>query len=110
VTKNPSGLLVRTTREGNGEAPAENGRVRVRFTGTTADGTVFESSDMIGGPTEIILSGAPPCWQEGLRGMRAGGSATLYCPADLAFGDRGRGSVAPGATVIFEIELLEILE
>jgi len=55
------------------------------------------------------LSGVIPCWTEGVQRMRVGGKARLVCPSNLAYGDAGAGPIPGGATLIFEIELLEIV-
>jgi len=84
--------------------------VKVRYSATRIDGTVFESSDVGGGSTEVDLVHALPCWREAVAAMSVGETARLYCPPDTAYGDKPHGSVPPASTVVFELELLEILE
>ena len=69
----------------------------------------FDSSRKRGQPAEFPLDGVIGCWTEGLQQMKVGGKARLVCPSDIAYGDQGRPPVIPGgATLIFEVELLEI--
>ena len=84
--------------------------MRVHYHGTLPDGKVFDSSVQRGQPAEFQLNQVIPCWTEGLQKMKVGGKARLVCPSDLAYGDRGRPSIPPGATLVFEVELLEILK
>ena len=77
--------------------------------GTLADGSVFDSSVQRGEPATFPLNGVIPCWTEGLQLMKVGGKSRLVCPAAIAYGDRGAPPrIKPGATLTFEVELLEI--
>jgi FKBP-type peptidyl-prolyl cis-trans isomerase FkpA len=82
--------------------------VRVNYRGTLINGTEFDSSYKSGKPAEFPLNGVIPCWTEGVARMKVGGKSKLVCPSDLAYGDQGRPSIPPGATLVFEIELLAI--
>lgn len=107
----PSGLIYRELRAGDGAHPLANSTVRVNYRGTLRDGTEFDSSyerDRAT-PVEFPLNGVIPCWQEGVSMMRAGGRATLVCPSSIAYGERGQRGIPPGATLTFEVELLEIV-
>jgi len=105
-----SGLVIRTIKAGSGERPAAADKVRVHYHGTLTDGTVFDSSRERGQPAEFGLNQVIPCWTEGVQRMQVGETAQLVCPPDLAYGDRGAGQdIPPGATLIFEVELLEIV-
>jgi FKBP-type peptidyl-prolyl cis-trans isomerase FkpA len=105
-----SGLIYRELRAGSGEAPSAASRVRVHYRGTRIDGSVFDSSIERGKPSQFALGGVIPCWTEGVQLMRPGGKAKLVCPPELAYGQKGLpGKIEPGATLTFEIELLEVL-
>jgi len=73
------------------------------------DGREFDSSYKRNQATEFPLNGVIPCWTEGVQRMKVGGQAKLTCPAKIAYGERGAGGVIPpNATLVFEVELLEI--
>jgi FKBP-type peptidyl-prolyl cis-trans isomerase FkpA len=106
----PSGVVIRTTRPGTGPSPAPSDQVKVHYHGTLTDGTVFDSSVKRKEPATFPLGGVIPCWTQGVQKMKVGEKATLTCPSDTAYGDEGRrGTIPGGATLIFEVELLEIL-
>lgn len=106
----PSGLVFRTITPGNGESPTASDRVKVHYTGKLVDGTTFDSS-VNRGPATFPLAGVIACWTEGLQRMRVGETAMLGCPSTLAYGDRGHpGTIPGGATLMFDVELLEIAE
>jgi FKBP-type peptidyl-prolyl cis-trans isomerase FkpA len=110
IKKTASGLLYETTAEGTGKSPAPTDKVKVNYKGTLTDGTVFDSTEKHGGtPATFQLDQVIKCWTEGVQLMKTGGKAKLYCPADLAYGDRGQAAIPPGATLVFEVELLEIV-
>jgi len=104
-----SGLVFVPLAPGEGAGPTASDRVRVHYTGTLRDGTVFDSSVQRGQPAEFGLDQVIPCWTEGLQKMQVGGKAKLVCPSGIAYGDEGRPPTIPGgATLVFEVELLEI--
>ena len=107
TTKTPSGIVIRTITAGSGASPAATDIVKVHYEGKLVDGTVFDSSIQRGEPAEFPLNGVVPCWTEALQTMRKGGKAQVICPSDLAYGDRGSRSIPPGATLSFEVELLD---
>lgn len=110
IQKTPSGLRIRIERAGDGWSPASTDSVRVNYRGTQLDGTEFDSSYKRGQPATFALNGVIACWTEGLQLLKTGGKATLYCPSDIAYGDRGRPPVIPaGATLVFDVELIEIV-
>jgi FKBP-type peptidyl-prolyl cis-trans isomerase len=104
-----SGLVYVPLKEGAGERPKPTDMVQVHYEGRLVDGKVFDSSVKRGQPVQFPLNGVIPCWTEGLQKMKVGGKAKLVCPSSIAYGDQGRPPVIPGgATLIFEVELLEI--
>lgn len=104
-----SGLVFKSLKPGNGPSPKASDTVKVHYHGTLADGTVFDSSVQRGEPAEFPLGGVIPCWTEGVQKMKVGEKAKLVCPSDIAYRDQGRPPKIPGgATLVFEIELLEI--
>lgn len=112
IKKIPSGVLMDITAEGTGKNPVPTDRVKVNYKGTTIDGHVFDSSEKHGGPYETVVNGdIIKCWTDALVYLKPGGKATVYCPPDTAYGDQGRGAeIPPGATLIFDLELVEIVQ
>lgn len=108
VTQLPSGLAYKITEPGTGPKPAPVDTVIAHYTGRLIDGTVFDSSQG-GGPFETQLNRVIPGWTEGLGLIGAGGKITLYIPASLGYGDAGTDNIPPGATLIFEVELLKVI-
>ena len=112
ATKTASGLIITTLTAGTGPAPKVSDTVKVHYQGTLADGTVFDSSLQRVEPITLPLAGGIiKCWSEGVPLMKVGGKSRLVCPPDLAYGDQGRPPrIKPGATLVFEIEVLEIVK
>lgn len=109
--KTESGLVYLELSAGTGASPAATDKVKVHYHGTTTDGTVFDSSKDRGQPATFPLNGVIKCWTEGVQLMKVGGKSKLTCPADIAYGDRGSPpKIKPGATLVFEVELLEIVK
>ena len=107
--KTESGLINRDIRRGTGASPSASDSVKVNYRGTLIDGTEFDSSYKRNQPAQFPLGGVIRCWTEGVQKMKVGGKARLVCPSDIAYGENGHPPVIPGgATLIFEIELLEI--
>ena len=104
-----SGIQIETLREGTGRSPRATDRVRVHYHGTFPDGEVFDSSVQRGEPADFPLNGVIPCWTEAVQTMKEGGKIRITCPPGLAYGARGAGPIPPDATLVFEIELLEVL-
>jgi FKBP-type peptidyl-prolyl cis-trans isomerase FkpA len=103
-----SGLVFRTLVAGRGAQPDSNSRVKVQYTGTLRDGTVFDSSLTRGKPLETTLDKVIACWSEAIPRMRVGGKAKFTCPPDLAYGERGNSMIPGGSALTFEVELLEV--
>jgi FKBP-type peptidyl-prolyl cis-trans isomerase FkpA len=107
--KTESGAILTTIKEGKGEQPKATDTVKVHYHGTLIDGTVFDSSVKRGEPATFPLNQVIKCWTEGLQLMKVGGKSKLVCPSAIAYGDRGSPpTIKPGATLVFEVELLEI--
>ena len=95
---------------GTGTAPNADSVVQVNYRGSLIDGTEFDSSYKRGRPATFSLRNVIPCWTNGVPMMRAGGKAKLVCPASSAYGDAGSPPLVPGgATLVFEIELLDVV-
>jgi len=109
ATRAPNGLVYRELKAGTGASPKPTDQVRVNYRGTLINGTEFDSSYKRNMPAELGLNQVIPCWTEGVAKMKVGGKSKLVCPSDIAYGDQGRPSIPPGATLVFEIELLAIL-
>jgi FKBP-type peptidyl-prolyl cis-trans isomerase FkpA len=106
--RTPSGIVYRETTAGTGASPKATDMVKVHYRGTLIDGTEFDSSFKRNQPATFPLNGVIRCWTEGVQLMKVGGKSTLVCPSDTAYGDGGRPGIPGGATLTFEIELLEI--
>jgi FKBP-type peptidyl-prolyl cis-trans isomerase FklB len=110
VTVLESGLQYEILKEGNGPKPTADSRIKCDYHGTLINGEVFDSSVDRGKPATFGVSQVIKGWTEALLLMPVGSKWKLYVPADLAYGDKGAGEkIGPGSTLIFEIELLEIV-
>ena len=98
--------------EGTGEKPKDGDQVRVHYHGTLIDGTVFDSSVDRGEPIVFGVNQVIPGWTEALKLMPVGSKWKIYVPADLAYGKNPRpgGVIKPNMTLIFDVELLEIVK
>lgn len=111
VNTTASGLQYEVINEGTGAKPTAEDRVRVHYHGTLIDGTVFDSSVDRGEPTVFGVGQVIPGWTEALQLMPVGSKWKVYIPSDLGYGERGAGGdIGPNSTLIFEVELLEIVE
>ena len=109
VTTLPSGMLYEVMTEGSGPKPTAADTVSTHYHGTLIDGSVFDSSVQRGQPASFPVGGVIAGWTEALQLMAVGSKWRLVIPPDLAYGERGAGGdIGPGATLIFEVELLEI--
>lgn len=110
VITTKSGLQYQVLKEGNGQKPKATSRVKVNYEGRLLDGTVFDSSIARNHPVEFQLSQVIAGWTEGLQTMKEGGKTRFFIPANLAYGEVGAGdSIGPNSTLIFDIELLQVL-
>lgn len=110
AVKTSSGLIYLETEAGTGEQPTLESTVLVHYHGTLTDGSVFDSSKDRGEPIKFPLKNVIKGWQEGVSLMKSGGKATLVVPSSIAYGDSGSPPVIPpGATLVFEVELLQIV-
>lgn len=109
AVRTESGLIYKETQPGTGPSPTPHDVVKVHFRGTLIDGKEIDSSYKHDTPAMLPLENVIPCWTEGLQRMKVGGKARLVCPSDIAYKDRGAPPhVKGGATLVFEVELLEI--
>lgn len=104
-----SGLQYRIMNEGDGEMPDAGSTVRVNYTGWFINGQIFDSTDGRG-PAEFAVDEVIDGWTEGLQLMEEGSIYEFVIPSDLAYGNQWVGQIYPGATLRFEVELIEILE
>lgn len=105
----PDGLVVTALKEGHGPVPGVGDVVRLRYSGTFSDGTVFDAIEADEAPADFPVADLTPGFTKGLQHMRAGGIYRLTMPASLGYGDEGvPGAIPPGAALRFEVELLEV--
>jgi FKBP-type peptidyl-prolyl cis-trans isomerase len=110
VTTTASGLQYEVIKMGNGEKPTATDRVKVHYHGTLTNGTVFDSSVERGDPIIFALTQVISGWTEGLQLMPVGSKFKFFVPYNLAYGSQGQGQIPPFSTLIFEVELLEIVK
>lgn len=107
----PSGLQYKVITLGTGPKPGKDDKVKVHYHGTLINGKVFDSSKERGIPAEFPVGGVIAGWTEGLQLMPVGSKYMFFIPSNLAYGEMGGGDViAPNSTLIFEVELLDILK
>lgn len=105
-------LRIEDLQPGDGEEAVKGALITTHYTGWLEDGTVFDSSREKGRPFQCVIGTGRVIkgWDQGLMGMRVGGTRKLFVPAQLAYGERQIGAhIAPNSNLIFEIELLEVL-
>lgn len=109
VATRPSGLQYQVLREGNGPHPPAGGTVSIHYVGRTLDGREFSNTHSAQHPETLPLPRVMPGLAEGLRLMRPGSRYRFWIPGELAYGEAGRADeIEPNATLVFEIELLEV--
>ncbi|MBQ4162078.1 MAG: FKBP-type peptidyl-prolyl cis-trans isomerase [Parabacteroides sp.] len=107
----PSGLQYQVLQNGEGAKPAASDKVKCHYHGTLINGTVFDSSVQRGQPAVFGVSQVIPGWVEALQLMSVGSKWRLFIPSELAYGEQGAGDVIePNSTLIFDVELLEIVK
>ncbi|WP_339340135.1 FKBP-type peptidyl-prolyl cis-trans isomerase [uncultured Oceanicoccus sp.] len=110
VTVTASGMQYEVLVAGEGEKPSATATVRTHYHGTLIDGTVFDSSVDRGEPAEFPVNGVIAGWTEALQMMGVGSKWRLYLPYQLAYGEQGAGgAIGPYATLIFDVELIDIV-
>jgi FKBP-type peptidyl-prolyl cis-trans isomerase FklB len=111
VVTTQSGLQYEIIKQGDGPKPLATDKVKCHYTGTLINGKVFDSSVERGQPAEFALSGVIQGWTEALQLMPVGSKWRLVIPPGLAWGDNAAGPIiTPGSTVVFEVELLDIVK
>ena len=110
VTVTDSGLQYEVITQGDGDIPTLTSTVRTHYHGTLLDGSVFDSSYDRGQPAEFPVNGVIKGWTEALQFMKVGTKLKLHVPAELAYGEQGAGgAIGPHSTLVFDVELLDIL-
>ncbi len=110
ITVTASGLQYEVITQGTGAVPTATSKVKTHYHGTLIDGTVFDSSVNRGQPIDFPVNGVIAGWTEALQLMPVGSKWRLYVPQNLAYGERGAGaSIAPFSTLIFDVELIDIV-
>tara|TARA_B100001996_G_C18661183_1_gene593158 strand:- start:130 stop:819 length:690 start_codon:yes stop_codon:yes gene_type:complete len=109
VKETPTGLQYRVIKEGDGDSPGPKDRVKVHYSGRLIDGTVFDSSNE-DEPSMFYANQVIRGWTEGLQLMKVGAKFELFIHPKLGYGTRKKSSIPPNSLLIFELELLEIVE
>lgn len=108
VTK--SGLQYKVIQEGKGKKPKPNSKVSVHYKGRLIDGKEFDSSYKRNKPTEFVVDSVISGWKEGLALMQEGAKYELYIPSELGYGEKSLPNIPPNSVLVFELELLKIVE
>jgi FKBP-type peptidyl-prolyl cis-trans isomerase FklB len=110
VQETPSGLQYEVITLGTGAKPGPEEVVKVHYTGTLLDSTKFDSSVDRGEPAVFGVNQVIKGWQEGIQLMPVGSKFKFYIPYELGYGENGTGPIPPYSTLVFEVELLEIVK
>jgi len=111
ATRTATGVVIKSLTEGTGASPLATDTVKVNYEGRLINGKVFDSSAANGGPATFRLNQVVSCWTAAVQTMKVGGKAQVVCPAETAYGDRPMGDVIrAGSTLVFNIELLDIVK
>ena len=109
IVTTDSGLQYQVVREGKGDKPVASDTVKVHYLGTLTDSTPFDSSYSRNAPAEFPVGGVIPGFAEGLQLMQEGAKYRFVIPSSLAYGEQAPPNIGPNQVLIFEVELLEIL-
>lgn len=110
VKTTATGLQYEIIKAGTGPIPTDTSTVKVHYTGTLLSGKKFDSSVDRGQPIEFPVTGVIPGWTEALKLMPVGSKWKLFIPSALGYGEQGNQGIPPNATLIFEVELLDIVK
>ena len=110
VVTTESGLQYEVVTAGEGASPVATDTVKVHYHGELLDGTKFDSSYDRGEPATFPLNGVIAGWTEGVQLMKEGAKYRFYIPSELAYGQRSTGAITPHSTLVFDVELLEVVK
>ena len=110
ATQTESGIVIQEVVAGNGSKPTSEDTVQVHYHGTLRDGITFDSSVDRGEPATFSLAQVIPCWTEALQQISVGGTSRIVCPPNLAYGPQGPPGIPGNSALVFEVELLDILQ
>ncbi len=109
VMRDSSGLVYLITEQGDGASPLDTSWVEINYTGKLTNGEVFDASERHGGPAVLNVGNVIDGWKIGIPMLKEGGKGTLYIPADLGYGERGRPGIPGNAVMVFDVHLLHVL-
>jgi len=104
-----NGAMIKLSKPGKGKNPKADSTVKVHYTGTLIDGTKFDSSRDRGEAFQTRLTDVVPCWTKAVQQLKTGARATVVCPPDTAYGNRPIGPIPPNSVLVFDIELVELV-
>ena len=104
-----NGAMIKLSKPGKGKNPKADSTVKVHYTGTLIDGTKFDSSRDRGEAFQTRLTDVVPCWTKAVQQLKTGAGATVVCPPDTAYGNRPIGPIPPNSVLVFDIELVELV-
>ena len=108
AVKTASGLIYQPVKEGDGASPAPTDKIKVHYRSTLIDGKEMENTYKSGQPDELVVNEFMKCLSEGIQMMKQGGRARMICPPETALGKEGNGVIPPDATLVFDVELVEV--